>query len=127
MFCKEDLHDPLFYFHGEEITIAVRAYTWGYDLFHPHILIAWHEYTRQGRAKHWDDHQDWVTQNDVAHSRTRMLLGIDQENCSPCSKKTFKGYDLGEKRSLKDYEQYSGIRFRDRGVQPSTLNNSLPQ
>ncbi len=31
-FVKEVPHDPEYYFHGEEISIAVRAYTWGYDL-----------------------------------------------------------------------------------------------
>ena len=29
VFCKEVPHDPLFYYHGEEITIGVRAFTWG--------------------------------------------------------------------------------------------------
>src|ERR1035437_2683679 len=55
-FCKEVPHDPNYYFHGEEISIAVRAYTHGYDLFHPNKIIIWHEYTRKGRTKHWDDH-----------------------------------------------------------------------
>ena len=59
IFCKEVQHDPLFYFHGEEITIGVRAFTWGYNLFHPHKVLAWHEYTRQGRTKHWDDDKNW--------------------------------------------------------------------
>ena len=54
-FAVEVQHDPEFYFHGEEITIAVRAFTHGYDLFHPHKIIAWHEYTRKGRTKQWDD------------------------------------------------------------------------
>ena len=44
-FSIEVQHDPQMYFHGEEISIAVRAYTHGYDLFHPHRLVAWHEYT----------------------------------------------------------------------------------
>ena len=47
-FAKEVQHDPEYYFHGEEISIAVRAFTHGYDLFHPHKVIAWHEYTRKG-------------------------------------------------------------------------------
>ena len=34
-FCEEVPHDPNYYFHGEEINIAVRAFTHGYDLFHP--------------------------------------------------------------------------------------------
>ena len=61
-FCNEVQHDPLLYFHGEEITIAVRAFTHGYDMFHPHKIIAWHEYTRNGRTKHWDDDQKWHVQ-----------------------------------------------------------------
>jgi hypothetical protein len=45
IFAEEVKHDPQFYFHGEEISLAVRAYTHGYDLFHPHKVVAWHEYT----------------------------------------------------------------------------------
>jgi hypothetical protein len=54
-FCLEVPHDPDLYFHGEEISITLRAYTKGYDLFHPHRIIVWHEYTRKNRVKHWDD------------------------------------------------------------------------
>ncbi len=66
-FCKEVPHDPEYYFHGEEISIAVRAYTWGYDLFHPHKVIAWHEYTRKGRTKQWDDDKEWWEKNIKCH------------------------------------------------------------
>jgi glycosyltransferase involved in cell wall biosynthesis len=38
-FSTEVQHDPEYYFHGEEISIAVRAYTHGYDLFHPTKLL----------------------------------------------------------------------------------------
>jgi len=55
-FAVECPHDPEYFFHGEEISLAARAYTHGYDLFHPHRIIAWHEYTRKGRTKVWDDH-----------------------------------------------------------------------
>mgnify|MGYP003634355036 FL=1 len=125
-FCKEVQHDPMFYFHGEEITIAVRAYTWGYDLFHPHKLINWHEYTRVGRVKQWDDDKDWHSKNEIAHSRTRRLLGVDGEVCSPCNKNAFKGYDIGSHRTIMDYEKYSGIRFKDRAITNSCSKNTLP-
>ena len=42
-FSKEVQHDPEFYFHGEEISIAARAYTHGYDLFHMHKILIWHQ------------------------------------------------------------------------------------
>jgi len=41
---KEVPYDPNYYFHGEEISLAARSYTHGYDLFHPTEVIAWHEY-----------------------------------------------------------------------------------
>ncbi len=125
-FCKEVQHDPSFYFHGEEITIGVRAYTHGYDIFHPHKVIAWHEYTREGRTKQWDDDPNWNDRNMHTHSMVRKLLGVDNEICSPCNKKAFEGYDLGEVRTLKQYERYSGIRFTDRAITPNCSNNEIP-
>jgi len=121
-FVKEVPHDPEYYFHGEEISIAVRAYTWGYDLFHPHKIIAWHEYTRNGRTKHWDDNSEWGKLNTVSHNRNRILFGMDG-NCS--CQLDFGIYGFGKERTLKDYEKYAGIRFRDRGVQQYTLDNKF--
>jgi hypothetical protein len=121
-FCKEVPHDPNYYFHGEEISIAVRAYTWGYDLFHPHRIVAWHEYTRRGRKKQWDDDPIWVTRNNESHKRNRALFGMDGEaKCGMC----FKGYDFGKERTLQDYEAYAGIQFNTRGVQQYTLDNNF--
>jgi glycosyltransferase involved in cell wall biosynthesis len=120
-FAKEVQHDPAFYFHGEEISIAVRAYTHGYDLFHPTKIVAWHEYTRKGRTKHWDDSKTWSQTNTHTHKRVRQLLGIDGEEMT----NDFGIYGLGTERTLTDYERYAGIRFKDRGVQQFTLDNHL--
>ena len=49
-------YDPELYFTGEEITLAVRAFSHGYDLYHPASHILWHKYTRAYRPLHWDDH-----------------------------------------------------------------------
>lgn len=125
-FAQEVQHDPTFYFHGEEITIAVRAFTHGYDLFHPHKIIAWHEYTREGRTKHWDDDKEWGAKNTTTHSKVRQLLGVDGEVCSPCVKKHFGKYGLGEIRTLRDYEKYAGISFEKRAAQKYTLDYKLP-
>jgi glycosyltransferase involved in cell wall biosynthesis len=121
-FATEVQHDPNYYFHGEEISIAVRAYTHGYDLFHPTELIAWHEYTRNGRTKHWDDHPEWDQQNKECHLRNRKLLGIDNE----INDIDFKKYGLGTVRSLEHYERYAGLCFRNRGVSTDTLQFKEP-
>lgn len=122
-FCEEVQHDPKFYFHGEEISIAVRAFTHGYDLFHPHKVIAWHEYTRRGRTKHWDDSTKWNHLNDKTYPLLKTLLGTDGVDNSEQARKVLGKYNLGKVRSLEEYEKYAGIRFRDRGVQDYTLLN----
>jgi hypothetical protein len=53
--CREYKYDPNIYFAGDEISLSIRSYTLGYDLFHPHYTVVWHEYTREGRTKHWTD------------------------------------------------------------------------
>ena len=121
-FCKEVPHDPEYYFHGEEISIAARAYTWGYDLFHPHKVVAWHEYTRKGRTKQWDDDPEWGQLNAISHKRNRVLFGMDGECMCQID---FGIYGFGKKRTLEDYERYAGLRFKDRSVQQYTLDNNI--
>lgn len=127
-------HDPEYFFHGEEISLAVRAFTHGYDLFHPHRLIAWHEYTRKGRTKVWDDHTtpvkrkgeielDWVERNNISHKRNRILFGMDGEDPNQID---FGKYGFGNKRTVRDYEEYAGISFKYRGVQQQTLDREEP-
>lgn len=121
-FSKEVQHNPEYYFHGEEISIAVRAFTHGYDLFHPHKVLIWHEYTRKGRTKQWDDDRDWVTKNNKSHLTNRKLFGMDGE--------TQEGHDgpygFGSVRTLEDYEKYAGLSFKKRGIQQYTLDKNYP-
>jgi len=116
-------HDPDFYFHGEEISIAARAYTHGYDLFHPHKVVVWHEYTRKGRTKQWNDDKTWGQKNMLSHKKNRKLFSMDGE---AYDKKEFGKYGFGDVRTLNDYEKYSGIKFNNRSVQQYTLDKKYP-
>lgn len=122
-FCKEVPHDENYYFHGEEISVGVRAFTWGYSLFHPHKVLIWHEYTRKGRIKSWDDDKKWVDKNNSSHLRNRKLFSMDGEIYNP---EEFGIYGFGSERTLKDYEIYSGLRFSRRAVQQYTLDKYYP-
>ena len=122
-FSKEVQHDPEFYFHGEEISIAARAYTHGYDLFHPHKVAIWHEYTRKGRTKQWDDDKEWGEKNRLAHLKNRKLFGMDGE---VYDEEYFGNYGFGKERTLTDYEKYSGLLFSNRAVQQYTLDKNYP-
>ncbi len=121
-FAKEVQHNPDFYFHGEEISIAVRAFTHGYDLFHPHRVVLWHEYTRNGRVKQWDDDKEWWKLNEKSHLLNRRLFGMDGELQEGHDGK----YGLGNLRTLRDYEKYAGLLFEKRAVQDYTLQKHYP-
>jgi glycosyltransferase involved in cell wall biosynthesis len=120
-FAVEVQHDPNYYFHGEEISIAVRAFTHGYDLFHPNKVVVWHEYTRKGRTKQWDDDPIWVERNNNCHSRNRKLFEMDGE----IKDVDFGKYDFGTARTVEDYEKYSGLNFKKRAIQQYTLDLKL--
>ena len=121
-FCLEVPHDPNYYFHGEEISIAVRAFTQGYDLFHPHKIVCWHEYTRKGRTKQWDDDKEWVKRNNACHLRNRKLFGMDGE----INDIDFGPYGFGTVRSLRDYERYAGLSFSKRAIQKNVIDHKAP-
>lgn len=117
-FVQDVPYDPTYYFHGEEINLSVRAYMAGYDLFAPHKSLIWHEYTREGKKKHWDDHTDWSELDKISHLHNRELLGID----NPKSQKLLKKH----KRTLRDYEKYAGLEFSTRRVHQLTIEKKTP-
>jgi len=122
-FVKDCLYDPNMYFRGEELTLSARAYTHGYDFFHPTQSIVWHEYLRTNQIKHWDDHTKEngfiVTSNERANSakqRARHLLGMEKNRTQ------FGKYGLGKARSLHDYELFAGLNFSQRLVHKYAYN-----
>jgi hypothetical protein len=121
-FVNEVQHDPNYYFHGEEISIAARAFTHGYDLFHPNIIIAWHEYTRKDRTKQWDDDKTWHIKNQLSHLRNRKLFGMDNETQDI----NFRKYGFGKIRTLADYEKYAGLSFNHRAITADVINHTAP-
>jgi hypothetical protein len=123
-FVKEVPYDPDIYFGGytEETTLSVRAYTNGYDFFSPYRTVMWHEYTRNYRPKHWDDHgkesqtKKTSGERDVfARNKTRQLFGTQEYGID------MGEYGLGNVRTLHDYEVYGGFDFKKCLIQEYTL------
>ncbi|WP_170942151.1 GlcNAc-transferase family protein [Noviherbaspirillum denitrificans] len=111
---EEVPYDPHIYFEGEEITLAVRMWTKGWDIHVPNAVVAYHDYgRRQERPRHWHDQTDWSTLNQHARKRIRHLLGVelsgDGENLVEIDR-----FGLGAVRSLAQYEAFSGLDFRAR-------------
>jgi len=96
--CLEVPHDPNLYFIGEEANISIRLYTYGYDVFYPNCLIAWHEYTRKNRDKHWDDDSVWWKKDQLSKQRFSKFLKGETSD-----------YGMGNVRSLSDYQIKANI------------------
>ncbi|HMA48318.1 MAG TPA: GlcNAc-transferase family protein, partial [Magnetospirillaceae bacterium] len=74
-------YDPYLYFQGEEITLAARLYTHGWDIFVPSDVLAYHDYNnRPDRPKHWTDRRDWPTLNKRSVSRVRHMLSMEESD-----------------------------------------------
>lgn len=124
---QEVKYDPLLYFHGEETSLAARSYTHGYDLYHPHTPVIWHEYTRAGKVKQWDDDSKWHLKDQLSFSRYRKLFDMDEVECSPCVRKSLINFDFGNERTIQEYEKYAGLRFKNRQVHRNTYEyKNLP-
>jgi glycosyltransferase involved in cell wall biosynthesis len=128
-FLEEVPYDPDIYFGGytEETTLSVRAFTNGYDFFSPYRQYIWHEYTREGRPKHWEDHgiqsKTKMTSGErdiFARKKTRQLFGQEDNGI------VFGEYGLGNVRTLHDYEVYGGFDFKNCRLQDYTLNVKEP-
>lgn len=88
---------PDIYFFGDEVVTGVRAFTAGYDLYHPHRVLGWHSYDRGGRVPHWDDHPDWHRQHARSLSVMRRLFAGEEIDAT---------LRLGTVRTVTDYEDH---------------------
>lgn len=130
--CEEYRYDPNIYFAGDEISLSIRSYTLGYDLYHPHKTVIWHEYTREGRTKHWTDFVNnnvnsglvekvWWEMDNESKRRLRHMLQEEYHQDI-----TLGEYGLGTVRTHRDYELYAGINFQNRKLHPKTLKGIFP-
>jgi len=110
-------YDPRLYFFGEEITLAVRLWTHGWDLFYPNEPIVYHDWKRTRRRTHFDDHPNWDTLDTLSVKRVRHILGIDKSS-DPSVLEELEKYGLGEERTLEEYQRYSGVNFAKRLLGP---------
>jgi len=121
-FVEEVPYDPELYFLGEESAMTVRAFTHGYDLFHPAETIVWHDYGRANAKRHWDDHTEtnavrpWSTLEAASSHKVQRLLNGEPVEC----------YGMGAVRTVEEYEAYAGLSFRARKAQEYTVRVEEP-
>lgn len=103
-FVKEIPYDERISFMGEELCIAIRAYTRDWHLYAPNEILAWHFYKREERPKIWKDNVAGRSWSDIEMSSQRVqqsvLLGEEQGI-----------YGIGDYQKYLDYQELIGIDF----------------
>jgi len=101
-------YDPKFYFHGEELSVALRLYTNMWDVVHIPRIPLFHLYTdveNMIRKLHWDPEDEknraikWNELDRLSKSRLGQLI----------NQKLEPPFNLGSLRSIKDFGVLSGV------------------
>ena len=115
-----DPHTPGI-FDGEEFNRAARFWTYGYDIYTPHRVYVLHDYPG---SQHNPKTAGWghgkFSQADLsnAHYRLNTMLDIPggETNTEKALQLKRSKYGLGDRRSLDDLIQFSGIDLRHKKV-----------
>ena len=111
-FVSEVPYDPLFYFHGEEQGLALRAYTRGWDLFTPqfHRVPLFHLYKTPSSVSpnlHWRKDLELRRKIKWPERRARAWMRLNDLVAGRLD----PPYGLGGMRSLADFTELSGIDY----------------
>lgn len=105
-FVKEIPYDERICFMGEELCIAMRAYTRGWDIYAPNEMVCWHFYKRENRPKVWNDNTYGRSWTDIEMKSQKVqrdvILGIEQGV-----------YGIGDYDKYVEYQEMIGINFAD--------------
>jgi len=115
-FVEEVPYDPYLYFHGEEQSLAVRAYTRGWDIFHPTWTPLYHLYKLANtphEAHHWHGPVDGRRSFSSAYLTDRAKQRLMQLLCGDGLP---GAYGLGQERSLEQYIAFSGIDYKTKTI-----------
>ena len=120
-FMREVPYDAELYFHGEEQNIALRAWTRGWDIWHPAHIPVYHLYKQPDTAHlahHW--HPEWEAQREL--SRTELTERARARLADVLYQRRELGiYGLGSVRSLDDYARLFGIDYGARSIERDFL------
>ena len=114
-FVKDIPYDPNYYFYGEELSMALRAFTHGFSFFHIPDVPLFHLYTDVSnipRKLHWDPEDDANRAIKWHELEQKSLDRLDDLFAG----KIEGSMGLGSQRSLKDYAVISGVDLKNKIV-----------
>lgn len=100
---KEVIFDCEMFFYGDELPMAIRLFTHGWNVYNPKDGYIYHQYVNKLRKV-----PPLENAMGKENERFKDLLNIDGKN------KDLGIYGLGKERTLEDYQKFSGVNFKDR-------------
>jgi hypothetical protein len=100
--------DPEHYYTGEEFALTIRSFTYGYDIYTPSQVVAWHRAHPQVNKKHFNNNIEEVVHRKHAHAIDRLIKLIKGEDLGK--------YGPGDKRTIAQYAEFAGIDFETKTV-----------
>ena len=119
-------HDPDIVFSGEELHMTIRGYTHGYDIYHLPKPVIWHATMREERdgILVWDDFykagKDFNKGQEKARAKIRQLLRVEDNGFD------LTDFDIGNERTIEDYQNFAGLDFTNHRIQQYTLDHKVP-
>lgn len=116
-----------FVFQGDELFQGCRLWTRGWDFFHPPRSIVFHKWSRKYRPTFWElfTNPSVSRQQKKSENKIRCVLGIRiptiGDDLLPPE------YDLGNTRSLADYQKFCGVYFYDKAYEPCSMLGISPE
>lgn len=106
-------------FDGEEISMAVRMWTHGYDFYSPRSPFVFHPYNRKSKPKlFWENGNRHRGAADLAENRVLALVGADPRG--EYDKTELDGkYGLGHRRDVATFLRLFGYDFKHRAARGS--------
>lgn len=108
-------YDPLlpFLFFGEELSMAARLFTQGYDFFAPPEAVVYHLWTRNYRPNFQEAFE--TSQRDALREESIMRVKrvLDGEDCGL--------YGLGRQRTIQEFEHLGGFSLSSKEILPVTV------
>lgn len=119
---QEVPYDPnlKYVFFGEETTMAARLWTNGWTFYTPCTHIVFHLWSREYRHVYTENgFNDEEKSN--AYMRVRCILGMEETTLD------LKSYGLGRAKTLRSYEEYCGVYFKDQVIETKAKQGGLDQ
>jgi hypothetical protein len=109
--------DPYLYlFFGEQMDIAIRSFTHGYDIYSPSVEIAYHIYERSHRKTFWELTSQKPLET-LSRFRLYYKLGMLKKHNIPkeyhAILNDISKYSLGKVRTIEEYEKEAGISIQE--------------